>query len=365
MKNKTYLYRRSLEYARQTKQISLWRASHQVNIACKEAIEESIRQGFDGMHLKEGCVQGVLEEYGFKRVNWVLANTVREKLWDGRFSQSNKEWARGQKVPPDPDHNCDFVVESHPAVLDGFLREVRAEFQKMIRGEYKDAYTKEFQRQFNARFKDAKATQERLDSYQPIIDMLSSRYNISDGDMGKLSSAIRSDRAIWAEAAEAAGLTVEQFQRVQDSELERQRLQAENDRLRAAQRQSIQNQMAQRQMEVWNGQVEELKKDYPDFNIEVELANPAFSAMLRAGSSVRNAYEAAHLEEIKQSLVQATTQKTTKEVTDNIKAKGMRPTEVGGSQAGVPLSVDLKNSTKAQRDEWARRAERGETITFQ
>ena len=243
--------------------------------------------------------------------------------------------------------------------------QIQAEFQKMIRGEYKDAYTKEFQRQFNARFKDAKATQERLDSYQPIIDMLSSRYNISDGDMGKLSSAIRSDRAIWAEAAEAAGLTVEQFQRVQDSELERQRLQAENDRLRAAQRQSIQNQMAQRQMEVWNGQVEELKKDYPDFNIEVELANPAFSAMLRAGSSVRNAYEAAHLEEIKQSLVQATTQKTTKEVTDNIKAKGMRPTEVGGSQAGVPLSVDLKNSTKAQRDEWARRAERGETITFQ
>lgn len=131
MKNKTYLYRRSLEYARQTKQISLWRASHQANIACKEAIEESIRQGFDGMHLKEGCVQGVLEEYGFKRVNWVLANTVREKLWDGRFSQSNKEWARGQKVPPDPDHNGDFVVESHPAVLDGFLREVRAEFQKM------------------------------------------------------------------------------------------------------------------------------------------------------------------------------------------------------------------------------------------
>lgn len=243
--------------------------------------------------------------------------------------------------------------------------QIQAEFQKMIRGEYKDAYTKEFQRQFNARFKDAKVTQERLESYQPIIDMLSSRYNISDGDMGKLSSAIRSDRAIWAEAAEAAGLTVEQFQKVQDSELERQRLQAENDRLRAAQRQSIQNQMAQRQMEVWNGQVDELKKDYPDFNIEAELANPAFSAMLRAGSSVRNAYEAAHLEEIKQSLVQATTQKTTKEVTDNIKAKGMRPTEVGGSQAGVPLSVDLKNSTKAQRDEWARRAERGETITFQ
>lgn len=129
--NEVYLYRRSLEYARQNDQVSLWRASHRANIACKKAIEESIRQGFDGMHLQEGCIQGVLEEYGFKRVNWVLANTVREKLWDGQFSQSNKEWARCQMIPPDPEHNCDFVVGSHPAVLDGFLREVRAELQKM------------------------------------------------------------------------------------------------------------------------------------------------------------------------------------------------------------------------------------------
>lgn len=131
MKNETYLYRGSLADARRVSQVSLWRASHQANIACKEAIEESIRQGFDGMHLREGCVQEVLEEYGFKRVGWVLANTVREKLWDGRFSQSNKEWARCQVVPPDPEHNCDFVVESHPAVLDGFLYEAREAYQNL------------------------------------------------------------------------------------------------------------------------------------------------------------------------------------------------------------------------------------------
>ena len=131
MKNKTYLYRGSLADARQFDQVSLWRASHQANIACKAAIEASIRKGFDGMYLKESCVQDVLEEYGFKRVVWVLANTVREKLWDGRFSQTNKEWARCQMIPPDPEHNCDFIVGSHPAVLDGFLNEVRAEYQKL------------------------------------------------------------------------------------------------------------------------------------------------------------------------------------------------------------------------------------------
>lgn len=131
MKNETYLYRGSLADARQNDQVSLWRASHRANIACKKAIEESIRQGFDGMHLQEGCIQGVLEEYGFKRVNWVLANTVREKLWDGRFSRDNKEWACFQMIPPDPEHNCEFVVESHPAVLDGFLNEVRTAFRKL------------------------------------------------------------------------------------------------------------------------------------------------------------------------------------------------------------------------------------------
>lgn len=236
--------------------------------------------------------------------------------------------------------------------------QLQAEFQKLIKGEYKDAYTKEFQRHFNDRHKDAKATQERLESYQPIIDTLSSRYGITDGDMGKLAQAIESDESLWAEAAEEAGMTVEQFRHVKQIE-------AENARFKAAQQQNIRQQMAQRQMEVWNGQVEEVRKSYPNFNLEDELNNPGFKAMLRAGASIRNAYEATHLDDIKKSLVASTAQQTTKEVTDNIKAKGMRPTEVGGSQAGVPLSVDLKNSTKAQRDEWARRAERGETITFQ
>lgn len=236
--------------------------------------------------------------------------------------------------------------------------QLQAEFQKLIKGEYKDAYTKEFQRHFNDRHKDAKATQERLESYQPIIDTLSSRYGITDGDMGKLAQAIESDESLWAEAAEEAGMTVEQFRHVKQIE-------AENARFKAAQQQNIRQQMAQRQMEVWNGQVEEVRRSYPNFNLEDELNNPGFKAMLRAGASIRNAYEATHLDDIKKSLVASTAQQTTKEVTDNIKAKGIRPTEVGGSQAGVPLSVDLKNSTKAQRDEWARRAERGETITFQ
>lgn len=81
MRNDTYLYTDGLDAARRSGQIALWRASHQANIACKKAIEDSIRQGFDGVHLKEDCAKEVLEEFGFKRVNWVLANTIPGKEW--------------------------------------------------------------------------------------------------------------------------------------------------------------------------------------------------------------------------------------------------------------------------------------------
>lgn len=235
--------------------------------------------------------------------------------------------------------------------------QLQEEFQKLIKGEYKDAYTKEFQKQFNSRHKDAKANQERLNSYQPIIDTLSARYGITDGDIGKLSQAIESDESLWAEAAEEAGMTVEQFRHVKQIE-------AENARFRAAQQQNIRQQMAQRQMEIWQGQVDELRAEYPDFDMEAEMQNPGFISMIRNGASIKNAYEVTHLDDIKARLVNSTKENTTKQVTDNIRARGMRPAEVGGSQNGVPLDFDLKNSTKKQREEWARRAERGETIVL-
>ena len=131
MRNDTYLYTAGLDAAKRSNQVALWRASHQANIACKKAIEERIRQEFDGMHLNSNCAKEVLEEFGFKRVNWVLANTVQEKSWDGRFRQDNKAWAQRTFIPEDAGHKVEFIVESHPAVLDGFISEVRQAYQQL------------------------------------------------------------------------------------------------------------------------------------------------------------------------------------------------------------------------------------------
>lgn len=116
--NETYPYPYSATEARKRNELSLWRESHKANIACRNAIEDAIRQNFDGMNLQTDCLKTVLDEYGFKRTAWVLANTLHELKWDGRFSYANKHWAEKIYIPTDLIHNSDFVVRSHPAVLD-------------------------------------------------------------------------------------------------------------------------------------------------------------------------------------------------------------------------------------------------------
>ena len=129
--NETYLYPWTAEEARRGGKIEIWRASHKANIACRDAIEEAIRQSFDGMHLKEDCLQPVLDEFGYKRTSWVLSNTLQMLKWDGRFSPANKHWAEKTFIPADLNHNSDFVIRSHPAVLDGFVDLYRKAYQKL------------------------------------------------------------------------------------------------------------------------------------------------------------------------------------------------------------------------------------------
>lgn len=125
------IYRFSITTAKDRGEMDLFRASHKLNVACRHAIESAIRENFDGMRLKKSCLRPVMEKYGADRVNWVLANTVRQKEYDGRFCADNKKWAESFHFPDSDvsgrDLRLDFVVDSHPAVLDGFIRLTRQE----------------------------------------------------------------------------------------------------------------------------------------------------------------------------------------------------------------------------------------------
>ena len=91
------------------------------NIACKNAIEKAISENFDGMHLKKGFENEVIAKHGLSRVKYVLSNTLQQKDGDGRFSSGNREWGFKTDIEEPIEQRYLFTVDSHPAVLNGFI----------------------------------------------------------------------------------------------------------------------------------------------------------------------------------------------------------------------------------------------------
>ncbi len=97
---------------------------HGIRVECKDAIEKAIAEKFDGYTLPKDAAEGVIRQYGKERVEIVLANTITHLSHDGRFSPDNREWAKSL-VPFADWQTRDYIVTSHPAVLDGFTNQAR------------------------------------------------------------------------------------------------------------------------------------------------------------------------------------------------------------------------------------------------
>ena len=129
------VYYESFGYAAENGEVDLYRISRQLNEECRNAIEEAIADNFDGMNLADDATKSVVEQFGMERMGYILAYTLNYNNHDGRYSHSNREWAdttckgeRGSNI------RIDWIVRSHPAVLNGFVdmyrKELAAEQQR-------------------------------------------------------------------------------------------------------------------------------------------------------------------------------------------------------------------------------------------
>ena len=125
------LYQHDAEYAIAHDELQQYRLSYRTDIACKDAIDQAIRDNFDGAHLNPKAITEVVEGFGSEWVARVLANTIQQKSWDGRFSRANKEWAGTIPVPGTIregfDNRDQFTAQSHTAILDGYTAAFRRE----------------------------------------------------------------------------------------------------------------------------------------------------------------------------------------------------------------------------------------------
>lgn len=234
------------------------------------------------------------------------------------------------------------------------LEERRKAYEE-LKAEYKDLFAEDTQNLINRRFRETKTLEDQLAKNQPIIDLLSTMFNIKD-DPAKLLSALQSNTNMWTTLAEEAGMEPEAFMKFKKMESEnkavRDMLQRQQDR----QRQNA-------QVNKWLQEAEALGAKYKAFNFEREMQNPMFVRQIQAGVPMEHAYKTLHFDEIMGEAVNVTAAKTEKKVVDNVRAKGSRPAENGAaSQSAFTVKDDPSKWSKKDRQEAIRRARSGEMI---
>ena len=241
-------------------------------------------------------------------------------------------------------------------VTDGVDR--NAEFEKLIKGEYKDLYDARVQDTIQRRLKGTKETVDKYNALAPTLDMLSRKYGVDASDIEALNKASEEDDAYYEDEALEKGITVEQLKSIR-------KMERENAELKRQMREQNARENADRIYAAWMQQADALKGVYPSFDLNAELNNPRFVDLLKNNVDVRTAYEVLHKDEIIPAAMQFTARQVEQKLTNKIIAGGSRPTENGiNSQSSVVVKSDVSQLSKEDRAEIIRRVARGEKIRF-
>lgn len=237
-------------------------------------------------------------------------------------------------------------------------RDLKAEFDALVKGEYKGEFDARVQKIINQRFAKAKAAEEANGKMQAAMDVLAQRYSLKADDYDGIAAALNDDQKLYEEAAGEAGMDVKQFMRVQQLERENARYQRQQAEL--AQRRQM-DQAYQRLMQEADG----VKAQYPAFDLNAEMQDPDFVRLLRAQVPLKTIYEVRHQDEILGGAMQYTAQKVAAKVAAGVSANRGRPAENGAAASGASgARFDVEHSTKEQRMALIRRAANGERIEF-
>ena len=233
-----------------------------------------------------------------------------------------------------------------------------AEFEALIKGQYKDLYDARMQDTIQKRLKGQKDIVDKFNALNPTLELLGKKYGVDATDIEALNKAIEEDDSYFEEEALEKGLSVEQLK-------EQKKMMRENAELKKQLEEQNRRDNANKVYAQWMEQAEKAKAVYPSFDFKTEMQNPQFVNLLRSNIDVRTAYEVIHKDDIIHGAMQFTAQKTAQKLADKIIANGARPAENGNSSQGATVvKSDVSQLSKADRAEIIRRVQRGEKIRF-
>ena len=133
----TPVYREPYQYAMDNNETKPYWDSHSHNISCRDAIDQSIADHYDGFILHAGGPEDILKKFGKDRTYFVLANTIQLLQGDGRISRKNVVWADGIPIPhgtnADDSLRRDFLLRTHPGLLNLFVSDAREAVAKSVK----------------------------------------------------------------------------------------------------------------------------------------------------------------------------------------------------------------------------------------
>ncbi len=234
----------------------------------------------------------------------------------------------------------------------------KAEFEKLIKGEYKDIFSERIKENITRRFKETESLKEKLAEAEEVVELLKSRYNLNTADIETVKEAVNADDSYLKEEAERRGMDVEDLKYIKN-------LEQENARLKKDTFEAIKKAQMREKIEALYIQSNETKEEYPDFDINKECQNPKFTSLIKAGVDVKTAYEVIHHDEIITKIVDKTAKETRQKTAQSIRSNQSRPQENGTSDNSSALIVkDVAKLTPKERAEIAKRVAKGENIIF-
>lgn len=126
-------YDSSRASAKSNGELSLWQESHDHDVGCAGALSSMLDAGGG---VAEDAARRAIDEYGYDRVNRVLANSIQRRKEEPGLDPELIQWARGFFIPKEQyrskDVRLDYVVrKATPEQLNALVRQARACYEAL------------------------------------------------------------------------------------------------------------------------------------------------------------------------------------------------------------------------------------------
>jgi len=243
--------------------------------------------------------------------------------------------------------------------------ERRKAFGELLRGEYADLTEELMQNAVT----EATRRLEASPAMKGLMQALQEKYGTDANDLVALTEAVRSgavkDDAYYEKLAMEKGVSTRTARELDKLESQNKHLTEQQQMIQQMERQRAQQARIAELQAGWDREAEQLKAQYPDFNMAEVLANPEVEKMMRSGVSMTNAYRSAYFDHILKQQQAATARQVEQGVVNRMQQRNARPGENGTRPGGaVQTKIDVSHMSRKEMEEMEKRVMRGEVITL-